>query len=192
MSRRPVLMIAIVTAAGLVVASACAPDTRDRMLRFFIDGVPEPGVQQQVGYTPVRIAAPMPSALSAAAPNAPLFSHTPYRQDRCDGCHSFETGGLVRSLDDGLCLNCHAPLITKVKYAHGPAAVGDCTFCHHYHASRIENQLLFNLKALCAQCHETDDLTTGPHHAAIATQTCTNCHDPHGSGDRYFLKRTEQ
>ncbi len=192
LARRPILKITVVAAVALAAASACAPGTRYRLLRFFLDGVPDPDAQPLAGYAPARSAAPTLSAPTRTTPNVPLFAHTPYRQDRCNGCHIPETGGLVRTLEDGLCLNCHAPLIGEVRFAHGPAAVAACTACHHYHASPFANQLLHDIEEVCAQCHETDDLTSGPHHVANEMRACTNCHDPHGGNDRFFLKRIEQ
>ncbi len=187
--RRPVLMIAIAAAVGLAVASACAPDTRYRMLRFFFDGVPEPGAQKSVSDAPTLSPAPTAPEPTHNAPAVPVFTHTPFRQNRCDGCHDPKTHQLIRSLKDGLCLNCHAPLIRDVRFAHGPAAVAACTFCHHHHTSSFKYQLRDEPNNVCTKCHDMNDLMIGSHHATIGSQTCTNCHNPHGGDNRFFLKR---
>lgn len=187
--RRPVLIIAIGAAVGLAVASACAPDTRYRMLRYFFDGVPEPGAKQPPGYAPPEPTTPTASAPIHHTPAVPIFTHTPFRQDRCEGCHNPKTRQLLRPLEEGLCLNCHAPLIRNPRFAHGPAAVAACTFCHHHHASPFKYQLRDEPNKVCTKCHDMNDLMIGSHHATIETQTCTNCHNPHGGDNRFFLKR---
>ncbi len=193
MARRQVLVIVIVSAVVLVVTSACSHrPTRYRVMRFFLDGVPEPGVEPKIGYAPSSEAARFEVERQRQQPVVLTFAHTPFRENRCGACHNVETGVLVRSLESGLCLNCHASLITEVKYAHGPAAVHACTFCHHHHSARFEFNLLRAPNDTCFRCHSMDDLTTGPHHEGIETQTCVNCHNPHGGDDRFFLKRVEQ
>lgn len=193
MARRQVLVIVIAAAVGLVVTSACSHrPTRYRLMRFFLDGVPEPGVEPTIGYAPSSESSRFEVEKQRRASNIQLFAHTPYRENRCGGCHSAESGNLIRSLERGLCLNCHASLIADVKYAHGPAAVYACTFCHHYHTSQYKFLLLREPNETCLRCHRKDDLTTGPHHQGIETQTCVNCHDPHGGNDRFFLKQVDQ
>ena len=193
MARRQVLVIAIVSAVGLVVTTACSHrPTRYRVLRFFLDGVPEPGAKPTIGYASSSEASRFEVERQRRTPNVEIFAHTPYRENRCGSCHNPETGELVRSLERGLCLNCHASLIREVKYAHGPAAVHACSFCHHHHTARYEFLLLRPPNDTCFRCHDKDDLTTGAHHEGIEHQTCINCHDPHGGDDRFFLKRVEQ
>jgi len=188
-----VIVIVVVSAVGLVVTSACTyRPTRYRVMRFFFDGVPEPGVVRQIGYAPSSEAARFEVERQHAVADVTMYAHTPYRENRCGGCHSAETGELVRSLERGLCLNCHASLIADVKYAHGPAAVYGCTLCHHYHTARYKYNLLRPPNETCLRCHMKEDLTTGPYHEGIDQQTCTNCHNPHGGNDRFFLKQVEQ
>lgn len=184
--------MAIVGAVGLALTCACSHrPTRYRMLRFFFDGVPTPGAEASVGYAPDSRASRFVTG-DKEAPTITLFGHTPYRMGRCGGCHNPQTGDLVRSLDQGLCMNCHGSLVRDMKYAHGPAAVQDCSVCHHHHAAPHKGLLLRAPNDTCFHCHNVDDLTTGPHHAGIDQQTCIACHDPHGGDDPFFLKRAEK
>lgn len=96
---------------------------------------------------------------------------------------------MFRSLEEGLCVSCHRPLVADVTYLHGPVVVNDCTFCHHYHGSPHPKMLLDDPADLCFRCHDSDDLTQEDHHAAIEGELCFTCHDPHGADNRFFLKR---
>jgi predicted CXXCH cytochrome family protein len=175
---------------------ACSESTRYRVLSFFLDGVPPPGVEPSRGY-PVtsrgmdRAAAPA-GGTGAAPERARLFAHTPYRENRCGGCHDPQSGQLVRPVEDGLCILCHKSSPGAVRYVHGPVAVNECLLCHHYHAAPRPNLLLADATATCFQCHEQGDLSEGEHHAAIGQRSCVECHDPHGGEERFFLKRVDR
>lgn len=96
---------------------------------------------------------------------------------------------MVRSIADGLCLMCHAPIVQAPRFLHGPVAVNECTFCHHYHFSSREGLLIEEEVNLCLGCHDRDDLTTGEHHDSLDSMTCTGCHDPHGGDNPFFTRR---
>lgn len=175
-------------ASALAVCTACSETNRYRVLSFFLDGVPPPG--SRVTTTEGGAKAPTPTGgVDAGRPVVPrkLFAHTPYRENRCQGCHDLDSGQLARSLSDGLCLTCHAAVVSK-PFVHGPAAVSDCTACHHYHASPFPKLLLVEPNATCLNCHDRDDLSGGEHHAGIDQRTCVECHDPHGGTNRFFVK----
>lgn len=181
---------AIMGSCLLVVA--CAPDTKYRVLNFLFDGVPEPGATSNTTSTNDRRASAA-SETSEPTPRAPsrvrLYPHKPYRDGQCTGCHSLETGELVRPANEGLCLICHQDVPGKVRYVHGPVAVKQCTQCHHYHASPFPKLMLKETLATCYECHDRTDLTTGEHHSDLEKTSCVECHDPHGGSERYFLKR---
>lgn len=174
------------TASVLAVLAACSEPTRYRVLSFFLDGVPPPGSK-----TAATTGGPLapPGGVQPAPTPAPqrLFPHTPYRENRCEGCHDADSGQLTRPVQDGLCVTCHAKLV-ETRFLHGPAAAKDCTICHHYHGSTFPNLLLTNVTATCQNCHDRDDLSTGDHHAALDARVCTDCHDPHGGDNRLFVK----
>ncbi len=175
----------------VVGATACAPSLRHGVLTFFFDGVPEPGAEPEVGYParPGRALGPSEDDLPAEPEvRRVVYSHPPYRENRCGSCHNKEDGQVHRSPEEGLCLTCHAELVRTPKFLHGPVAANACAFCHHHHASTYPKLLLDDPLTICFGCHEEDDLTTGAHHANRDTQPCLLCHDPHGGGERFFLK----
>jgi predicted CXXCH cytochrome family protein len=175
------------TAVALVVLAACAGTSRQEVLTFFFDGVPPPGgfpatsAGKGSGQNAIE-----PNGL-AAAPQR-FFPHTPYRENKCNGCHDATGGQLVRPIQDGLCLTCHARLVEEKKFVHAPAAVGDCALCHHYHGSPYPNLLLVDPVKTCLNCHDRSDLSAGEHHAQ-PDRACNECHDPHGENNRFFVKR---
>ena len=183
---RWLLLIAV---AGMLTV-ACSQTGRHRLATFLFDGVPPlespvdlpRSAEQTVNQT-------VPSGAEASRVIRRIYAHTPYKQNRCQGCHDPVSGQLVRTLEEGLCLTCHDSLIRDLRYQHGPTAAGACAFCHHYHTAPNPNQLLEPPTALCLQCHERDDLTKGPHHTDIDTRTCTECHDPHGGSNQFFVKQ---
>jgi len=182
--------IVCVALTGLAFSWSCSAQGRYRVLSFFFDGVPEPGSDEARAVQGGARAAPE-SGPAAAGPVRParLFVHTPYRDNRCASCHDLNTGGMVCSLSDGLCVTCHRELVETPRYLHGPVAVMDCTACHHYHYAPRENLLLEEVNPLCQGCHVREDLSGGPHHAVVDDGPCTECHDPHGGDDPYFTRR---
>lgn len=187
---RSVAALFLLPVAALSLVAACSETGRYRVLSFFLDGVPPPG-------QPPPTTEPGPPATGAgpgAPPEAPpraqqYYAHAPYRDNRCGGCHDIESGQMVKSVEEGLCLNCHSALVKDLRFVHGPVAVNACTECHHPHAAPFPKLLLVDPAQVCLNCHDRDDLSTGEPHANLDRQSCVECHDPHGGPDRFFLKR---
>ncbi|MBI4716973.1 MAG: hypothetical protein HY763_04155 [Planctomycetes bacterium] len=186
--------ICVILSVSATLVAACTTVNRYKVLSFFFDGVPPPGATPERGYAapgrPGEVIAP--GGAGEAPPRPTIYTHAPFRENRCGRCHDMETGQLFKSPGDGLCLTCHATVPGDVPYVHGPVAVKDCLFCHHYHVSSYPKLLLADPTATCLQCHDGDDLTPGPHHANLERTTCVACHEPHGGHDRFFLKRGDR
>ncbi|MBI1827507.1 MAG: hypothetical protein HY287_18035 [Planctomycetes bacterium] len=185
---RLILVSVIGVAPAMIVA--CTEATKYKTLSFFFDGVPPPG-----SASTANAAAPnnRDDNLGAPAPVATpkrSYPHTPYRDNRCEGCHDVAGGGLVRPIKEGLCLTCHTKLLEGVRYVHGPVAVRDCTVCHEYHASPYPNLLSNDPTTTCLNCHDRSDLSAESHPPTLE-QGCVDCHNPHGGTDRFFVKRTQ-
>ena len=183
---REVTFLAIAGVLALTVA--CSETARYRVLSFFLDGVPPPGAQE----APVAGGAADRSLIGPIEPaqipaRQRIFTHTPYRENRCGGCHDSDSGQLIRPVQEGLCAACHSKTVTA-RFVHGPVAVNDCTVCHHYHAAPFPNLMLADTVATCLNCHDRDDLSTGDHHTAPGQRNCIECHDPHGGDNRFFVK----
>ena len=183
-------VIVVLAVSGLLLSLACSVNTRHRVLSFFFDGVPSPGADEAAGERPETVGSPQPQTTQLLPARLPrTFVHQPYRDGRCAACHDMNTGGMVRPLDEGLCLICHAEVVQSARFLHGPVAVNDCTTCHHYHFANHKALLLEATNDLCLGCHDRDDLTTGDHHTSLDSTTCTDCHDPHGGDDPMFTRR---
>jgi len=172
----------------LALSVACSGTARYRVLSFFLDGVPPPG-------TPSGTDTGGPEGLRLEAPIEPprtqpyqlYIPHTPYRENRCEGCHNANSGQLIRPVQEGLCVSCHSKVVAA-PFLHGPVAVNDCTACHQHHTSPFPNLLLADPVATCLNCHDREDLSAGEYHATLDQRSCTDCHDPHGSDNRFFVK----
>ncbi len=175
--------------AVFFIHAACNPSKRYRVLTFFFDGVPPPNATPQVGYA--RIGGNVPVEETDAKSNKrilALYAHPPFRENRCGGCHSQETGELIRTPDKGLCFMCHQKPQAQFTYVHGPVAVNACLVCHHHHTSPNKKLLLYDETETCLQCHDLGDLGEGSHHQALDMRVCTQCHHAHGGSNRFFLK----
>jgi len=188
--RRITTFLVAAALVGSIACAACSSTTRYRVLSLFLDGVPPPG-SATATKGPIGGEQPPAGAIEATPPTQPVrfFVHPPYRDNRCGGCHDANSGGLVRSVEEGLCLTCHSSLTAALRFVHGPVAVNGCTICHHYHTAPYPKLLLKDSVATCLQCHDRDDLAASEYHASIGQRGCTDCHGPHGGDDRFFLKR---
>lgn len=186
MSIRRWLMLTT-TVAALTALAACAGKSRYEVLSFFFDGVQPPGNPTVGGVATADSKPGAPAALVPTPAPERFYPHTPYRQNKCDGCHDATSGQLIQPIQGGLCLTCHTRLLEGKRYLHAPVAVGDCALCHHHHGSRFSNLLLIDPIMTCSKCHDSSDLSTGPHHAQT-NRACHECHDPHGEQNRFFLK----
>ena len=80
---------------------------------------------------------------------------------------------------------CHSTMGTE-KYVHGPAAVGDCTFCHQQ-IGKHSFKPIKNVGELCYQCHNREDGAKHVH-PPVKEGNCTGCHDPHQSPNKFQLR----
>ena len=176
------------SAVALAMLAACAGKSRHEVLTFFFDGVPPPDGFPTSTSTRGDMSAGAAGATGTAAAPMQFFPHTPYRLNQCQSCHDAMSGLLVRPVQEGLCLTCHARVVEEKKYVHGPVAVADCSLCHHYHGSPFPGLLLTDPIKTCLNCHDQSDLTEGAHHAQ-PDRSCTDCHDAHGGENRFFVKR---
>jgi len=119
----------------------------------------------------------------------------PPAADDCTTCHQFDIsdqGTQVSLVESGnaLCLLCH----DKEDEAAGTLAAphepvtDTCLNCHNPHATPRPRLLVEDQPALCAQCHDLDELE-GKHGKQLTQATqCTACHAPHGSANPSMLR----
>ncbi|MEK6674893.1 MAG: cytochrome c3 family protein [Planctomycetota bacterium] len=190
------LVIVTGICAASVLVPACSQSNKYRVMSFLLDGVPAPGTVSARGYTVAARGADSGLAPTANLPTSAepknFFTHAPYRENRCAGCHDAQSGQLVEPVNKGLCIQCHRSTPGAVRLVHGPVALNECLLCHHYHAAPYPKLLLMDAVTTCFQCHDKGDLSEGEHHAGVERQSCVECHDPHGSDERFFLKRVDR
>ncbi|MFQ5591583.1 MAG: cytochrome c3 family protein [Phycisphaerae bacterium] len=181
-------------AACAGVLPACYAPVRYRVLTLFFDGVPQPGSRPAVGYATPSTEMPRQGIQPSDVPlstSGEVHAHPPYRDNKCGSCHNTTTGQLYRTPKEGLCQGCHTDIPGQVRYVHGPVAVRECLFCHHFHTSPYPKVLLRDATSTCFRCHRRADLAPGPHRDTIDHQSCVACHNPHGGSYKYFLRRAE-
>ena len=189
LSRVTWLLTAAVAAA--LVAVACAPETRHRVLVFLYDGVPP--LYCEDADAEVELAEGPPAEAEEVTPRQrtkagkTYYNHPPYWENRCGGCHDIRGGRLLKTAREGLCQSCHPEKPAKKKYVHGPVAVNGCLACHRYHKSEHPKLLIVDAQTLCFNCHEAEQMVRDKHHATMDKDRCVDCHDSHGGDDRYFL-----
>jgi len=121
------------------------------------------------------------------------YVHEPYND--CEKCHTRESGGTyssrgnLRALVPGLCYGCHEAYTERTGFLHGPAAVGQCLFCHDPHRSRNEYLLTKPIPEQCYLCHESKQMESIANHSAESYSKCHNCHESHASSEESLLKR---
>lgn len=199
LAAKHLVAICLTAAAITGLSVACNATARYRVLRFFFDGVPEPGQkdaapedESEPGQaSAAESVGDQASAQPAVAPK-PYHLHPPFKEFQCRRCHQPAGVALVATPQEGLCSRCHQGIPGDVQYVHGPVAVRDCLFCHHPHESPERGMLLYPPNETCLRCHDRADLTVGPQHAEFEQSLCIDCHDPHGGSVRFFLKRKDR
>lgn len=182
--------VALVTVLASVSTIQCSRQAMHRTLVFFYDGVPPldgggPDALNSPSQAASNKDAVEPAALSGTV--STLYLHPAYKENRCGGCHQEESGGLLKTAREGLCLACHATNPPKKEYVHAPVAVRDCLACHSYHKSRYEHLLTADVQTVCATCHGEGPCTGEQQLDPAGEKTCVECHDPHGGDDPFFL-----
>lgn len=106
----------------------------------------------------------------------------------CQACHEIskvDGRSAVALVSDGvsLCLSCHPDLekgaMAGFVASHAPVT-DDCMICHEPHASEHRALLTERMPALCAGCHDADEIRVA-HGVSLARADCGACHPPHGS-----------
>lgn len=163
----------------LAVLLGCSGAARNKFLRIFFDGVPDPDKKTQAPQNPEK-------TLSSDAARVSFRQHGPYAARMCNSCHtSSATNTLVAPVEE-LCFRCHE-FPQKKKYVHGPLESGGCTVCHDPHSSQFAFLLVSDSDKFCFDCHDRDELTKSPAHQDLGMK-CTSCHDAHMSDNPFLLK----
>jgi len=116
----------------------------------------------------------------------PNIMHTPQREALCVKCHNMTpTKAQLNesTADKNPCGSCHRRMLAK-KYAHGPAGVYECVFCHDPDSRPSKYRSRGGDAELCTECHQ-DKVDAFKEnavvHGPVAVGVCSACHDPHAS-----------
>lgn len=186
--RLPVALLVL-----LIVFSAinCAPQKRYKVLKFFFDGVPEPGAAKRKAEEERRKKAaktkPGQPTKQPEQWQAIKSRHPDYFRNICNNCHDNTAGNFMRTArKEDLCFTCHKQEQFTGAFVHGPVAVQNCLTCHLPHESPLPNLLKKKTPELCTQCHEQPSFSAAE--TCKRDMDCSQCHYPHASPKRYFLK----
>jgi predicted CXXCH cytochrome family protein len=169
----------------------CTPTTRYEVLSTIFDGVPSLPPPEQFCATYIKEAEikKQNEAENTGKSSREKVTHPPYEEKKCDNCHdkSTDSGFVVKSKNE-LCFVCHKDFL-KGHFVHGPAATGDCLFCHDPHSSLNPSLLKVPLTDVCDKCHREKRQSASMHNTVkMRGIVCVNCHDPHSENVRFFLR----
>ena len=166
----------------------CSATSNHKILSYFIDGIPPPTVDLEVGVSDTLVVSLNDSTITvnSAISNIRGSIHPPYLEKKCFLCHQQTR---VSTKNTTLCINCHDSFNTEQAFEHGPAVSGNCTQCHSPHESENTKLLKRTGQALCLNCHEERVILTNKIHSTISDQNCVECHNPHGGNQRAFLQK---
>ncbi len=179
--------IAILVFLGIFLIS-CDEVQRHETLMFFFDGVPP--LQSDIIQKDLVDS-------NSIEPNQPgqepaWYAHEPTRD--CTNCHSkrkqrsFSPQTHLKAPIPELCYTCHDDFTSSALFVHGPVAVGQCTFCHNPHRSKIRHLLVTPEPGLCFLCHDKNTIELIAAHLPKQLSNCTDCHNPHTSSTKGLLQ----
>jgi len=122
------------------------------------------------------------------------FTHEPFAEGMCDGCHLVDSDNPQVPVATGarLCKLCHRevprPSDTLV---HDPVAEGNCGACHVAHAGKVAKLLVAAPRQTCLKCHaeveQRRKAARTAHPVRVENGSCTICHQPHSSTEEHML-----
>lgn len=176
------IRLLIISLIVMLLHGCSDPVKRYRILSFFFDGVPQPGITEPTltgGEQKIESNLPEKKPLHIPA------EHGPYAARMCSGCHRKDTNELIMPTER-LCFYCHNMDIEK-KWLHGPIAAGGCRVCHMPHSSGYAYMLVSEPREFCLYCHDRADILKNDVHR-YSELGCLDCHDAHTGNDRFLLK----
>ncbi|NPB08463.1 MAG: hypothetical protein GXN96_05995 [Aquificae bacterium] len=133
-----------------------------------------------------------------------VFFHREENEKLCAKCHNMTStpAPSVAPEDETVspCYTCHRTMVEKNAFKHAPAKFWMCNMCHTGETGlfnkKFKNQskhmapLPINVKCYLCHADKSMDLENRRfHHIPVLTGKCNICHNPHGSEERFFLRR---
>ncbi len=186
------LVVAAFASLACLVAAACSPVARYRVLSTVFDGVPPPPGVEVRSDSPIpttaveNISVLQQSLRQLRAEKAPLelkptilSVHQPVADHKCAECHNVDRLDSGLRHDATLCDKCHLDQRKEEGWDHGPINLGTCIPCHVPHRSQYEHLLAEAVPQVCLNCHESLSPEASDYHRVENFNECTACHDPH-------------
>lgn len=171
----------------LLVLPGCSVKKNRKLLEFFFDGVPEPGVTERQNSGTEKKPAGRKRRPAAAKAFVKIESrHPDYYKNICNNCHNRSASNFLKTDKKELCFTCHKPEAFTGPFVHGPVAVKQCLACHLPHESKYDHLLRAKIDALCDQCHNQERVETPD--PCDRGKVCTDCHAAHVADNKYFIK----
>jgi predicted CXXCH cytochrome family protein len=227
-------ILLIVIGVLILCLSGCNQNTKQKMLNFFFTGVPTPeeierqkkeaeekrkrkeGEKKPSETGIAKISEVRSKEKEVSIKTQKVYSHTPYTEGRCNGCHRSSSGsftvfrskkssstfsegggkpGVLVAPRKKLCIKCHEYLtpdkaLLSGLWLHTTAAEGDCDACHAPHQSGYPSILLSKPGEICQECHSDEKTMNIPDHSKPGE--CLDCHNPHLGKNRLLLKKDYQ
>jgi len=190
-------MLAALGALTTFFLIGCAPETKQRLLRTFFDGVPVPGATNQPPRSVDDEGRPWTPLVVTTDTNlvvaVPKFTfHAPYEKQQCAECHESKFSVSMKGPQKDVCFSCHKELGSAVKASkrmHQPVENNECTACHRPHGSELPKLLTKPVNALCWDCHDNFVEKAVVKHQPVADGDCLACHSSHQSDIKGLLKK---
>ncbi len=175
----------------VVIINCSITEKRYKVLRVFLDGVPDPNQAKKESISPGEQSPggeDIPKQTGREALNKSL--HPDFAARQCDKCHNKSATNFLKKKKEEFCFICHDESDFKGNFIHGPVAVRDCQACHFPHRSKHEKLLKVDRAGICLMCHLQEDVAANDVHEDLDFEkgACTECHDPHVAESEFFLK----
>ena len=173
----------------LLGSLGCQQIEKKGCLRFFID-IQEPTKKE------IRAKKEKPEISSEEnEPQIQLVQHFPYKEKKCEKCHSFESENeqFLIAVGADLCFRCHKKELFQKKNINLPVALGRCNVCHEPHQSKEKALMKEPVINICLVCHpdfkEHSKFIQGK---GSDIGACITCHNVHASDEAHLLKLPEK
>ena len=130
------------------------------------------------------------SYLRSKADRRPTVSmHTPWKEHKCDTCHTSDKSNQLIPDIDAACRSCHEKEMKapEGKKLHEPVSKGKCNSCHSPHESSKPHLVRLGGEEMCSECHTLEKLRE-VNHVPLVHVDCLVCHTGHLSDRPYLLR----
>ncbi|MCG3180778.1 MAG: hypothetical protein BIFFINMI_03141 [Phycisphaerae bacterium] len=118
-------------------------------------------------------------------------THPPFRDRKCQMCHSGDSNAVRPNLVQEACRTCHKNIREPSgpnEKVHPALAQDKCLNCHEPHQSTRPHLIRPTAQEICMTCHKVEQIS-GPAHPPVVRVDCLLCHQGHESTRAHLLRR---